>query len=159
MAQKRWGIWKWRRCAVSNLSHISTEKFSKCKTDLSAFFFFLLLLAVFGILKVNGANQKLLHKGNCSSFFPPLIGFEQQKTLNQNQKLSSRFSSEDWDNVCLPVLFHINNQTMNQPNWFWRTKERWTLTKRISDLSLGINVFMLHSLLFPTLSLAQLLIK
>ena len=135
-----------------------------CKVQnwpVSFFFFFfpLLLLAVFGILKVNGANQELLHKGNCSSFSPSLIGFEQQKTLNQKQKLSSRFSSEDWESIYLPVLFHINNQTMNQPNWSWRTKERWTLTKRLSDLSLCINMFMLHSLLFPTLSLAELLIK
>lgn len=91
--------------------------------------------------------------------FSPNDWFWATKTLNQKQKLSSRFASEDWESISPPVLFHINNQTMNQPNWSWRTKERWILTKRISDLSLGINMFMLHSLLFTTVSLAQLLIK
>lgn len=92
MAHKRWGIWKWGRCAVSNLSHISTEEFASA-IDLSAFFFFLLLLAVFGILTVNGANQKLCIK-EILVRFPPLIGFEATKTLNKKQKLSNRFSSE-----------------------------------------------------------------
>ena len=118
-----------------------------------SFFFFCSFLQSLEFWKWMGQIRSSCIKGE------PLIGFEEQKTLNQKQKLSSWFSSDDWQSTSPSVLFHINNQTMNQPNWSWRTKERWILTKRISDLSLGINMFMLHFLLFTTLNLAQLLIK